>query len=341
MLALLLPICCLAVSTDSELKRKNEGDESGPHAAAGLPLPLTARTAKGNRGRTSNGASTHALSSHALQAQKKALLKTLISKLGKPCSEKCTGEEGVNGKECHAACEQRKMKKLQGFLAKLKTKAHNKLFQKKHSLYSAKQEAREDDAARKKQAAEFFAPKFAKNKPSTRYPSGLVDIFGGISGREIRSDVFENSQELHCDGTDGSAVGPDGRVTGPPIVDPDEAAHLCGMCGGSKVLLWTPLKGQPLPAVSENERRFLQTAPFEEVQEKDYAALVLSLLQPNPLSPADTQLPNRTMMSWSSDGKLACVGYEVPPSAADALHILGMCVSVCVCQHTRMYRPRA
>jgi hypothetical protein len=93
---------------------------------------------------------------------------------------------------------------------------------------------------------------------------------------QIRSDVFENARELYCDGTDGSAVGictfafvlvkqvefllvkqvnarefycdgiggsvvgPDGRVTGAPVADPEEAEHLCEMCGGAKVLLWTP-----------------------------------------------------------------------------------------------------
>jgi hypothetical protein len=175
---------------------------------------------------------------------------------------------------------------------------------------------------------------------------------------EIRADVFKDSRELYCDGTDGSSVGPDGRVTGLPVVDPDEAAHLCAMCGGEKVLLWTPLPGHVLPGVSADERRFFQSAPFESEEHKRYAELVIALLQPSPLAPLDAQLPNRTMMSWSAgiiiiiyiyiyiytyisfiyiyiyiysclkrpacaDGSLACVGFEQAPSAQNALKLLG------------------
>jgi len=174
----------------------------------------------------------------------KRLLKALISKLGQPCSQQCAGEEGINGKECRGQCKQRKMHKIKGFLDTLKKKTQHKLAQKKattHTLMAQRDEAKHDDDERKQASVAFFAPPFAKNKPSTRYPAGLVDIFGG-SRPAIRSDVFQHSHELYCDGTDGSAVGPDGTVTGPPLVDPDEAAHLCAMCGGNKVLLWSPLQ---------------------------------------------------------------------------------------------------
>ena len=177
------------------------------------------------------------------------------------------------------------MKKMKGFLLTLKTAAHAKLLKRSRrqnessASQTSKESARQDDAERKKLSAAFFAPKFAKNKPSTRFPDGLVDVFGGVSP-EIRTDVFDNSRELYCDGTDGSAVGPDGRVTGPPIVDPDEAAHLCAMCGGSKVLLWAPTRDEQLPGVSASERRFFQTAPFESEADKNFATLVLSLLRP-------------------------------------------------------------
>ena len=257
--------------------------------------------------------------------KKKELLKRLIKKLGEPCAEQCRGEEGVNGKLCREACEHRKMKKMKRFLSTLKNSAHAKLLKKKEvaAFPTPETQAQQDDAERKKESEAFFAPGFAKNKPSTRFPEGLVDIFGGVRP-EVRSDVFENSRELYCDGTDGSAVDPSGRVTGPPIVDPDEAAHLCEMCGGNKVLMWAPKPGDPLPSVSASERRFFQTAPFESEAERSYAALVLSLFQAQRHSPADGALANRTLMSWSADGSEACVGYEVPPSAAATLDLLSL-----------------
>jgi len=300
-------------------QRDADGDES-PARAGGPPLALW-RPPKGSRGRDAEPRAAG-----VGQGAKKRMLKALIRKLGEPCAQQCAGEEGVNGKECHGACEQRKMAKMKRFLATVSkhAKAHGAGGQLKQSAdESPKAEARADDAARKKQAAAFFAAPFAKNKPSTRYPQGLVDIFGAMRP-EIRTDVFKDSRELYCDGTDGSAVGPDGRVTGPPVVDPDEAAHLCAMCGGDKVLLWTPLAGRALPGVSANERRFFQSAPFESEERKRYAELVLSLLQPSPLAPRDADLPNRTMMSWSPDGALACVGFEEPPSAKEALSLLSL-----------------
>ena len=117
-----------------------------------------------------------------MQAKKKKLLKALIGKLGKPCSEQCTGEEGVNAKECHNACEQRKMKKVKTFLAGLKDYSHDGTVGGRVLSTLEKgipnQEARAEDVARKNASRVFFAGKFAKNKLSTRYPSGLVDIFG-------------------------------------------------------------------------------------------------------------------------------------------------------------------
>ena len=132
------------------------------------------------------------ISQHAMQAKKKKLLKALIGKLGKPCSEQCTGEEGVNAKECHNACEQRKMKKMKTFLAGLKEYSHDRTLkqralstlekgipnQEARAEDAARISAREEDVARKNASRVFFAGKFAKNKLSTRYPSGLVDIFG-------------------------------------------------------------------------------------------------------------------------------------------------------------------
>ena len=132
------------------------------------------------------------ISQHAMQAKKKKLLKALIGKLGKPCSEQCTGEEGVNAKECHKACEQRKMKKMKTFLAGLTEYSHERIVteralstlekgipnQEARAEDAARISAREEDVARKNASRVFFAGKFAKNKLSTRYPSGLVDIFG-------------------------------------------------------------------------------------------------------------------------------------------------------------------
>ena len=127
-----------------------------------------------------------------MQAKKKKLLKALIGKLGKPCSEQCTGEEGVNAKECHNACEQRKMKKMKTFLAGLKEYSQDRTVkaralstlekgipnQEARAEDAARISAREEDVAGKNASRVFFAGKFAKNKLSTRYPSGLVDIFG-------------------------------------------------------------------------------------------------------------------------------------------------------------------
>jgi TorA maturation chaperone TorD len=115
------------------------------------------------------------------------MLKELIRKLGEPCAQQCVGEEGVNGKECHGACEQRKMAKMKRFLATVtkRAKTQRTLRQVKEGTTSPpkkawliaktlsmmpRAEARADDAARKKEAAAFFAAKFAKNKPSSRFP---------------------------------------------------------------------------------------------------------------------------------------------------------------------------
>ena len=106
------------------------------------------------------------------------------------------------------------------------------------------------------------------------------------------------------------------------------------------LLTWAYLQG-----VSADERRFFQSAPFESEEHKRYAEMVIALLQPSVLAPLDAQLPNRTMMSWSpgivviyiyiyiyiyssltrhasTDGSLACVGFEEAPSVLDALKLL-------------------
>ena len=133
-----------------------------------------------------DGAAAPLAGGAALDA-KKRMLKELIRKLGEPCAQQCVGEEGVNGKECHGACEQRKMAKMKRFLATVtkRAKTQRTLRQVKEGTTSPpkkawliaktlsmmpRAEARADDAARKKEAAAFFAAKFAKNKPSSRFP---------------------------------------------------------------------------------------------------------------------------------------------------------------------------
>ena len=250
---------------------------------------------------------------------KKEMVRDLVSKLGAPCSEQCVGEGGLNGKECHGVCMRQKMKRIRHFL-KAQGKRRRKHVR-RQTKTSAQEEARREDAARVKQAAEFFAPSFAKNKPSTRFPKGLVDVFGSVLPSEfsIRSDVFAEAHELYCDGV-GTKVGP---WIGPTVAAA-EASHLCQMCGGDKLLVWTASEDRKLPAVSANERRFLQSAPFRTEEGKAYAAAVLSLL---------SSMQNRTMaMSWSADGDLACVGYsEAPPSAAAALNALRIDTRPAVC----------
>ncbi|MGB1603493.1 MAG: hypothetical protein ACPIOQ_62755, partial [Promethearchaeia archaeon] len=246
------------------------------------------------------------------------MVRDLVSKLGAPCSEQCVGEGGLNGKECHAVCMRQKMKRVRRFL---KAQGKRRKHVRRQTKTSAQEEARREDVARVKQAAEFFAPAFAKNKPSTRFPEGLVDVFGSVLPSEfsIRSDVFAEAHELYCDGV-GTKVGP---WIGPTVAAA-EASHLCQMCGGDKLLVWTASEDRKLPAVSANERRFLQSAPFRTEEGKAYAAAVLSLL---------SSMQNRTMaMSWSADGDLACVGYsEAPPSAAAALNALRIDTRPAVC----------
>jgi len=62
----------------------------------------------------------------------------------------------------------------------------------------------------------------------------------GTGGSAVGICTFVPVKLVKRDGTGGFAVGPDGRVTGAPVAEPEEAEHLCEMCGGAKVLLWTP-----------------------------------------------------------------------------------------------------
>jgi hypothetical protein len=163
--------------------------ESGP-SPTGPPLPLAAQLPKGGRGRVAapDGAAAPLAGGAALDA-KKRMLKELIRKLGEPCAQQCVGEEGVNGKECHGACEQRKMAKMKRFLATVTQRTRRQVKEsgttsppKKAWLIARtlsmmpRAEARADDAARKKEAAAFFAAKFAKNKPSSRFPKVYGDL---------------------------------------------------------------------------------------------------------------------------------------------------------------------
>ena len=187
LLSLLLPPACAAVPTQQDAEAGAVA-ESGA-SPTGPPLPLAAQLPKGGRGRVAapDGAAAPLAGGAALDA-KKRMLKELIRKLGEPCAQQCVGEEGVNGKECHGACEQRKMAKMKRFLATVTKRAKTQRTrrqvkevgttspQKKSWLIAKtlsmmpRAEARADDAVRKKEAAAFFAAKFAKNKPSSRFP---------------------------------------------------------------------------------------------------------------------------------------------------------------------------
>ncbi len=188
---LLPPSCAEGVQQLPAQQNADAGaSASGPSTTGtGPPLPLAVQLPKGGRGRVAvpDGAAAPLAGGAALDA-KKRLLKKLIRNLGEPCAQQCVGEEGVNGKECHGACEQRKMAKMKRFLATVTKRAKTQRTrrqvkevgttspQKKSWLIAKtlsmmpRAEARADDAVRKKEAAAFFAAKFAKNKPSSRFP---------------------------------------------------------------------------------------------------------------------------------------------------------------------------
>lgn len=114
-------------------------------------------------------------------AMRKELVEEVIAKLGKPCDEQCGKEDAA---ACMGKCKEGKGTKLKAILSTLRGAPPSSASP--HGASTA--EAHTSSLASKSRGRGF-----ARNKPSTQYPDGVVGV-DGPNAAVVRSDAFDYSK---------------------------------------------------------------------------------------------------------------------------------------------------